>query len=63
MGVESFAYFANERPAAFYYLGTKDEVKKTDKPAHGSFFNIDEEALPIGVAIQCTAAYEYLTSN
>lgn len=63
MGVESFAYFANERPAAFYYLGTKNEVKKTDKPAHGSFFNIDEEALPIGVAIQCTAAYEYLTSN
>lgn len=63
MGVESFAYFANERPVAFYYLGTKNEVKKTDKPAHGSFFNIDEEALPIGVAIQCTAAYEYLTSN
>lgn len=63
MGVESFAYFAKERPAAFYYLGTKNLLKSTDKPAHGPFFNIDEEALPLGTALQCTIAYEYLTRN
>lgn len=63
MGVESFAYFAKERPSAFYYLGTRNIVKKTNNPAHGSFFNIDEDALVIGAAIQCTVAYEYLTSN
>lgn len=63
MGVESFAYFAKERPAAFYYLGTKNVSKSTDKPAHGPYFNIDEDALPIGVAIQSTIAYEYLTRN
>ncbi|MBD7909955.1 MULTISPECIES: M20 family metallopeptidase [Clostridium] len=62
MGVESFAYFANERPAAFYFLGTKNVVKKTDKPAHSSLFDIDEDALSLGVALQCDIAYKYLTT-
>lgn len=61
MGVESFAYFANERPAAFYFLGSGNKVKKTTEPAHSNLFNIDEECLPIGVAIQALAAFNYLT--
>jgi len=61
MGVESFAYFAKERPAAFYFLGTRNLAKNTDKPAHSSHFDIDEESLPLGVALQCDIAYEYLT--
>jgi metal-dependent amidase/aminoacylase/carboxypeptidase family protein len=63
MGVESFAYFAKERPAAFYFLGTKNVAKNTDKPAHSSLFDIDEESLPLGVALQCDISYEYLTSK
>ncbi|MDS0525767.1 M20 family metallopeptidase [Clostridium sp. SHJSY1] len=62
MGVESFAYFANERPAAFYFLGTRNILKNTDKPAHSCLFDIDEDALPLGVALQSKIAYEYLTS-
>ena len=61
MGVESFAYFANERPAAFYFLGSGNKAKKTTEPAHSNLFNIDEDCLPIGVAIQALAAYNYLT--
>jgi len=60
MGVESFAYFAMERPSAFYFLGTGNKDKDTLQPAHSSLFNIDEDALPIGVAIQAAAAFEYL---
>jgi metal-dependent amidase/aminoacylase/carboxypeptidase family protein len=63
MGVESFAYFSMERPAAFYFLGSGNTEKGTNKPAHGNFFDIDENCLPIGVAIQCRAAYEYLNSE
>lgn len=63
MGVESFAYFAQERPAAFYFLGTRNNAKNTEKPAHSNLFDIDEEALPLGVALQCDIAYEYLTSK
>jgi len=61
MGVESFAYFANERPSAFYFLGSGNREKKTTEPAHSNLFDIDEDCLSIGVSIQALAAYSYLT--
>lgn len=61
MGVESFAYFAMERDAAFYFLGTANQSKGTFRSAHSSLFDIDEDAIPLGVAIQCEAALNYLT--
>jgi amidohydrolase len=63
MGVESFAYFSLERPSAFYFLGSGNTEKGITHPAHGSFFDIDENCLPIAVAIQCRAAYEYLNGE
>ncbi|BCZ47549.1 peptidase M20 [Clostridium gelidum] len=61
MGVESFAYFANERPSAFYFLGSGNKEKNTTEPAHSNLFNIDEDCLNIGVSIQALAAFNYLT--
>lgn len=61
MGVESFAYFANEVPSAFYFLGTRNEQKGIVHPAHNEKFNIDEDALINGVAIQCLSVFNYLT--
>ena len=61
MGVESFAFFAMERASAFYYLGTGNRTKGTDKAAHSNLFDIDEDAIPLGVAMQCGIAYDYLT--
>ncbi|MBU3194516.1 amidohydrolase [Clostridium algidicarnis] len=61
MGVESFAYFAMERPSVFYFLGSANFEKGISNPAHGDLFDIDENCLPIGVALQCNMAYEYLT--
>lgn len=63
MGVESFAYFAMERPSVFYYLGSANAQKGTNHPAHGSYFDIDEDCLPIGTAIQCSCAVNYLNSD
>lgn len=63
MGVESFAYFSLERPSAFYYLGCRNEARGIVNPAHGSLFDVDEACIPIGVAIQCTAAVNYLQKN
>lgn len=60
MGVESFAYFSMERPSVFYYLGARNEEKGIVNPAHGSLFDVDEDCLPIGVALQCKAAVETL---
>ena len=61
MGVESFAFFAMERTSAFYYLGTGNRTKGTDKAAHSNLFYIDEDAIPLGVAMQCGIGYDYLT--
>ena len=36
MGVESFAYFANEVPSVFYFLGCRNEEKGIIHPAHSS---------------------------
>ncbi|MGV8979809.1 M20 metallopeptidase family protein [Clostridium sp.] len=63
MGVESFAYFSNERPALFYFLGSGNQEKGIDNPAHGSLFDIDESCLSIGVALQCKLAYEFLLNS
>lgn len=63
MGVESFAYFSMERPSVFYFLGVRNEERGIIHPAHGSLFDIDEDALPVGVAIQCTAVQNYLNQN
>lgn len=60
MSVESFAYFSMEKPSAFYYLGIRNEEKGTIYPLHSSFFDLDEDALPIGVAVQCQAAFDFL---
>lgn len=61
MGVESFAYFSNEIPSAFYFLGVRNEKQGIVNPAHGCYFDIDEDALVYGVAIQCLSAFNYLT--
>ena len=63
MGVESFAYFANEKRAAFYFLGSGNKNKNTDEPAHSDLFDIDEDCIEIGVAIQASAAVEYLNKR
>ena len=60
LGVESFAYFSMERPSVFYFLGCRNEEKGIIHPAHGNKFDIDEDCLPIGVAIHCTTAINYL---
>ena len=52
MGAEDFAYFAAARPSAFFRLGCKNEEKGIIYGGHTSRFNIDEDALTIGVAIQ-----------
>lgn len=61
MGVESFAYFAEQRNSAFYFLGIRNEEKNIVHPIHSSLFDIDERALAVGAAVQAKAALDYLT--
>lgn len=60
MGVESFAYFAEQRNASFYFLGIASEEKNIYHPLHNCCFDIDEEALKIGAAIQAQSVIDFL---
>lgn len=60
MGVESFAYFTEKAPALFYFLGTRNIEKGIHHPAHGSLFDLDEEGLVYGVALQSAMAVNFL---
>ncbi|MGL4740139.1 MAG: M20 metallopeptidase family protein [Sarcina sp.] len=61
LGVESFAYFSEQIPSAFYFLGAKPKNQDIIYPAHSSKFMLDEESLVIGSAMQAKIAIDYLT--
>lgn len=63
MGVEDFAYYSEKVPALFYKLGCRNEAKGIVHPAHGSYFDIDEECLKYGAMLQSKLAYEFLNNN
>lgn len=52
MGLEDFAYFAKHRPSCFFNLGAGDGKKNLI--AHNGYFDIDMNALKIGVLLQVT---------
>lgn len=57
---EDFAEFSREVPGMFYFIGTGNKKKATDYPHHHPCFNIDEDALPIGVEMHVRTALHYL---
>jgi len=52
MGVEDFSFFMQERPGSFYHLGCGNPGKGISAALHSNGFDIDEDCLPIGVAMQ-----------
>lgn len=55
MGAEDFSFFAQRVPACFYTLGASGNAD-TSHPHHSSLFDIDEAALPNGVAMMTAIA-------
>ncbi|MCC6286808.1 MAG: amidohydrolase [Chitinophagaceae bacterium] len=60
MASEDFAYYSHNRPSVFYYLGVGNEEKHITAPLHSSNFNIDEDALEIGVGLMVYIALQEL---
>ncbi len=60
MGGEDFALYLERVPGTFLLLGTGNEKKGTDRPHHNPFFNVDDDALPIGVELFANIVYEFL---
>ncbi len=57
MGAEDFSFFAERVPACFYTLGASGD-ERSSHPHHSSLFDIDERALPTGVAMMAALALD-----
>lgn len=51
MGAEDFGYYAQQIPACFYRLGTMNAAKGITAGVHTPVFNIDENAIEIGIGM------------
>ncbi|MFT3680648.1 MAG: M20 family metallopeptidase [Ferruginibacter sp.] len=51
MGAEDFAYYSQKIPACFFRLGTGNPAKDTKHGGHTPRFNIDEDAIEIGMGM------------
>ncbi len=51
MGAEDFGYYAQQIPACFYRLGTMNKAKGITAGVHTPVFNIDENAIEIGMGM------------
>jgi amidohydrolase len=60
MGAEDFAEYAREIPALYLRLGTRNEARGITAMVHTPDFDIDEDALPLGVRTLVTLAWEAL---
>lgn len=56
MGAEDFAFFSEAVPAAFTWIGARNEEKGFTHMMHNPKFDIDEDALKTGAALLCRAA-------
>lgn len=52
LGVEDFAYYLEKAPGAFFGLGCACQEKGIIPSLHNQYFDIDEDCLSIGVALQ-----------
>ncbi len=62
MAAEDFAFYAQQIPATFYRLGTRNEAKGWVSSVHTSTFDVDESALPLGAGLMAAIALEQLAT-
>jgi amidohydrolase len=60
MGSEDMAFMMQQVPGCYFFVGSANEAKGLNASHHHPKFDVDEEALPRGVAIMTAAAYDIL---
>ena len=60
MGAEDFAYFQQRVPGFYFFLGVANPKKNITAMIHTEHFDIDEDALAIGMRAMATAVLDYL---
>ncbi|HLQ31041.1 MAG TPA: amidohydrolase [Ktedonobacteraceae bacterium] len=57
---DDMAYFLNSVPGCYFVVGANNPEKGAKYPHHHPRFNVDEDAMPIGVEVLTRAAIEFL---
>lgn len=63
MAAEDFAYYTQVADGCFYRLGTRNEARGITSSVHTSTFDIDEEALKVGVGLMAYLALQELGTS
>ncbi len=63
MGGEDFSEYLKLVPGAFFRLGTCNEDKKTCVSQHNSRFDVDDDALQVGMKIMAASALAFLSKK
>ncbi len=59
-GSDDMAAFLNAVPGCYFIVGAKNEAKGAAYPHHHPRFNVDEDAMPVGVEVLTRAALDFL---
>jgi amidohydrolase len=60
MGAEDVGLFMGDIPGTYFFLGAKDMTRDAYYGHHHPKFSIDEDALPLGVALLSTAVASFV---
>ena len=60
MGAEDFAMYQQRIPGLFFFLGVGNTEKKITAMIHTEYFDMDEDALPIGVRALADVTLDFL---
>lgn len=60
MGSEDAAYFMQDLPGCYFFLGSANAERGLNAPHHNPRFDIDEDVLPLGVAVLAQALAHYV---
>ena len=60
MGAEDFAYFQQRIPGFYFFVGVANPARNITAMIHTEHFDIDEDALAVGMRAMATAVADYL---
>jgi amidohydrolase len=63
MVAEDFPFFGRKAPYFYFLLGTRNDAKGIASVNHTARFDVDEDALPLGVRAMATLAWDFLAGG
>jgi amidohydrolase len=63
MVAEDFPFYGEKAPYFYFSLGTRNDAKGIASVNHTAAFDVDEDALPLGVRALATLAWEFLSGE